>query len=113
MWSRRVSVWDCWRHRGSYIHTPPPLSPNTRNQTQENKEAPLPQLLCMGGEWYRFPSSFFLPHHNMHLAFVRSHFKAQLPQPFRPENGTWAPPLQVCGRNRVCCVELRAWRSGD
>lgn len=68
------------------------------------------QLVCMGGEWYRFPSSFFLPHDGLRLAFVRSHFRAQLPQPFRPGNGTWAPPLQVSqsvGGWFLCCCHGR------
>lgn len=46
--------------------------------------APLPELkatrVCVGKEWYRFPSSFFLPH--SHLLFLRSGFRGQLPQPF-------------------------------
>lgn len=37
--------------------------------------------VCVGGEWYRFPSSFFLPH-DARLRFVRSSFDGQLPQPF-------------------------------
>lgn len=38
-------------------------------------------LVCTCGEWYRFPSSFTLPH-NHELAFLASSFKGQLPQPF-------------------------------
>ena len=53
--------------------------------------------LCVGKEWYRFPSSFFLPqrfHTNFHnlvtncmmcrwkLRFIRSEFKGQLPQQY-------------------------------
>lgn len=37
--------------------------------------------VCVCGEWYRFPSSFFLPP-DTHLAFLESSFKGQLPQPF-------------------------------
>jgi alpha-1,2-mannosyltransferase len=37
--------------------------------------------VCTCGEWYRFPSSFFLPP-GMELAFLESSFKGQLPQPF-------------------------------
>ena len=39
------------------------------------------QLVCTCGEWYRFPSSFMLPA-NHELAFLRSSFTGQLPQPF-------------------------------
>ena len=37
--------------------------------------------VCVGGEWYRYPSSFYLPP-NAHLAFLKSSFGGQLPQPF-------------------------------
>ena len=37
--------------------------------------------VCTGGEWYRFPSSFFLPN-NTQLSFLKSSFDGQLPQPF-------------------------------
>lgn len=36
----------------------------------------------MGKEWYRYPSSFFLPNSRWKLGFLRSSFKGQLPQPF-------------------------------
>ena len=35
--------------------------------------------VCMGKEWYRFPSHFFLPE-NWQVKFVKSEFKGQLPQ---------------------------------
>jgi alpha-1,2-mannosyltransferase len=37
-------------------------------------------IICTCGEWYRFPSSFYLP--NNDLRFVRSSFEGQLPAPF-------------------------------
>jgi len=37
--------------------------------------------ICTAGEWYRFPSSFFLPP-NTQLGFLKSSFSGQLPQPF-------------------------------
>eukprot|EP00979_Chaetoceros_neogracilis_P000889 scaffold187_cov266-Chaetoceros_neogracile.AAC.19 len=40
-----------------------------------------PSLICTGGEWYRFPSSYHLPE-NASLAFLKSSFDGQLPQPF-------------------------------
>lgn len=46
------------------------------------------QLVCTCGEWYRFPSSFVLPV-NHELAFLRSSFTGQLPQPFS-EHGSLA-----------------------
>lgn len=38
-----------------------------------------PVSVCVGKEWYRFPSSFLLPH-NWQLHFIQSEFKGQLPQ---------------------------------
>uniref|UniRef100_A0A4W6D5I1 Mannosyltransferase n=1 Tax=Lates calcarifer TaxID=8187 RepID=A0A4W6D5I1_LATCA len=40
-----------------------------------------PVSVCVGKEWYRFPSSFLLPH-NWQLHFIQSEFKGQLPQPY-------------------------------
>ena len=39
---------------------------------------PPPIFLCVGNEWYRFPSSFFLPP-GVQLAFVKDGFRGQLP----------------------------------
>ncbi|GFN98152.1 mannosyltransferase [Plakobranchus ocellatus] len=39
-----------------------------------------PVNVCVGKEWYRFPSSFFLPGPNWHLQFLQSEFKGQLPK---------------------------------
>ncbi|XP_015238314.1 PREDICTED: alpha-1,2-mannosyltransferase ALG9 [Cyprinodon variegatus] len=41
----------------------------------------IPVSVCVGKEWYRFPSSFLLPH-NWQLNFIQSEFKGQLPQPY-------------------------------
>ncbi|KAM4651329.1 alpha-1,2-mannosyltransferase ALG9 isoform 1-T1 [Discoglossus pictus] len=37
--------------------------------------------VCVGKEWYRFPSSFLLPD-NWQLQFIESEFRGQLPKPF-------------------------------
>lgn len=37
--------------------------------------------VCFGKEWYRFPSSYFLPH-DMHAKFIRSDFRGLLPGEF-------------------------------
>ena len=36
--------------------------------------------VCVGKEWHRFPSSFFLPDNSFRLAFLRSEFRGQLPK---------------------------------
>ncbi|XP_068773041.1 alpha-1,2-mannosyltransferase ALG9 isoform X2 [Struthio camelus] len=40
-----------------------------------------PVNVCVGKEWYRFPSSFLLPD-NWQLQFILSEFRGQLPKPF-------------------------------
>jgi len=44
-------------------------------------QSPDPALVCTCGEWYRYPSSFYLPE-GMRLGFLKSSFVGQLPQPF-------------------------------
>lgn len=39
------------------------------------------ESVCFGKEWYRFPSSFFLPN-NMRAKFIRSEFRGLLPGEF-------------------------------
>ena len=38
--------------------------------------------VCVGKEWHRFPSSFFLPTRKWRLKFLKSHFAGQLPQDY-------------------------------
>ncbi|XP_064638611.1 alpha-1,2-mannosyltransferase ALG9-like [Lineus longissimus] len=38
--------------------------------------------VCVGKEWYRFPSSFFLNNENWNLQFLQSEFKGQLPKQY-------------------------------
>lgn len=63
-------TWALYKYYSAPMHVYAAL----RNQ-------PAPATVCTCGEWYRFPSSFFLPP-DMHLAFLESSFKGQLPQPF-------------------------------
>jgi alpha-1,2-mannosyltransferase len=44
------------------------------------------KVICLGREWHRFPSSFFVPD-NMQLSWVKSDFQGILPQPFSRQNG--------------------------
>jgi len=41
-----------------------------------------PALVCLGAEWYRFPSSFFLPGAGYRLGFVQTGFAGMLPLPY-------------------------------
>ena len=59
--------------------------------------------ICIGREWYLFPSHFFLPD-EARLQYVRDNFTGILPQ-YYPDNGIWngtyATPLQPFNdRNR-------------
>lgn len=38
--------------------------------------------VCVGSEWYRYPSAFFLPSDSYRLAFVDFGFKGMLPTEF-------------------------------
>jgi alpha-1,2-mannosyltransferase len=58
--------------------------------------------VCVGKEWYRFPSSFFLPEHaNARLQFLKSNFDGLLPKQFAPlPQGTYVPPTHMNEDNR-------------
>ena len=63
--------------------------------------SPLPLVVCAGNEWYRFPSSFFLPRGTT-LSFIRDGFRGQLPAPFAAPapGGTRVVPPHFNGLNR-------------
>ncbi|KAJ3567429.1 hypothetical protein NPX13_g6768 [Xylaria arbuscula] len=61
--------------------------------------------VCFSKEWYRFPSSYFLPR-DMHAKFVRSEFRGLLPGEFSEARvgfgffgGTWLPTSGLNDRN--------------
>jgi len=56
--------------------------------------------VCMGGDWYTFPSHFFLPE-QAHLGYVEDNFHGLLPQPFPPgpRGASRTPLLPVNDRN--------------
>ena len=61
----------------------------------------MPQLnVCVGKEWYRFPSNFFLPSERFQLRFLKSAFGGQLPQPFSKVNGTSRMPTGFNNQNK-------------
>ena len=62
-------------------------------------------LVCFGKEWYRFPSSYFLPR-DMRAKFIRSEFRGLLPGEFSEArigfgfwSGTWLPTSGLNDRN--------------
>ena len=61
--------------------------------------------VCLGKEWYRFPSSFFVPQ-NMRARFIKSEFNGLLPGQFHEGktgfgffSGTWLIPPGMNDRN--------------
>ena len=57
--------------------------------------------VCVGKEWHRFPSSFFLPDHKWKLKFLKSQFAGQLPGYFSEAwNGTRITPSNMNDENR-------------
>jgi alpha-1,2-mannosyltransferase len=61
--------------------------------------------VCLGKEWYRFPSSFFLPD-GVHAKFIKSEFAGLLPGEFSEANigfglfpGTWLVPSGMNDEN--------------
>ena len=60
-------------------------------------------FVCLGKEWYRFPSSYFLPK-KMRAAFVKSAFDGLLPGQFSEATGfglypTWLVPPGMNNQN--------------
>ncbi|XP_068086468.1 alpha-1,2-mannosyltransferase ALG9 [Anabrus simplex] len=83
-------------------HAPFDLFMELNNLNVERNLPPDMQInVCMGKDWYRFPSTFFLPANNWHLQFLRSEFRGQLPRPFSPlPNGTTLIPPHMNDMNR-------------
>ncbi|CAL4061344.1 unnamed protein product, partial [Meganyctiphanes norvegica] len=68
---------------------------------EEDYPTERPINVCVGREWHRFPSSFFLPGLNWNLQFIRSEFRGQLPQPYLEEaNGTQVHPPYMNNLNQ-------------
>lgn len=57
-------------------------------------------VVCTCGEWYRFPSSFFLPPTIDSFRFVQSSFQGQLPQPFTSKGSGPGAKTKFNDRNR-------------
>ena len=62
-------------------HSSIDLYPQLLRVAKHNHQGGEEVRVCVGKEWHRFPSSFFLPH-NFTLHFVKSDFRGQLPQHF-------------------------------
>ncbi|KAG7673727.1 hypothetical protein Ndes2437B_g01890 [Nannochloris sp. 'desiccata'] len=57
--------------------------------------------VCVGAEWHRFPSSFFLPGPTYRIQFIKSGFDGLLPRAFDDtQGGTRAAPRQLNDQNK-------------
>jgi alpha-1,2-mannosyltransferase len=82
-------------------------APHQIYQALEASEVARPgDTVCFGKDWYRFPSSYFLPN-GMRAKFVKSEFSGLLPGEFKEANtgfgffpGTWLTPPGMNDRNQ-------------
>jgi hypothetical protein len=73
----------------------------TQQQQQEQQEDSRRLLVCMGGDWFTFPSHFFLPTNVAQLAYVEDNFHGLLPQHFiSPYGSSIASVLPVNDQNK-------------
>lgn len=62
---------------------------NAETSSIKHKTSPLVETVCIGREWYHYPSSFFL-NENQRLRFTKSSFTGMLPGDFvEPESPTF------------------------
>jgi alpha-1,2-mannosyltransferase len=91
----------------SYYHAPLSLYEHFYRVVIPNELAagtPMPTYdnpidLCVGKEWYRFPSHYFLPE-GVRLRFLESDFRGQLPQYFLESTYTDSEGRTVSGNGR-------------
>lgn len=82
----------------AYRHLPP-LNANTTSEA----------TVCIGDEWHRFPSSFFLPSSHYHVAWLNDGFTGLLPRPFDPAlGGTTAAPRHFNSKNKASADQFLA-----
>ncbi|KAH9309168.1 hypothetical protein KI387_037079, partial [Taxus chinensis] len=59
-------------------------------------------VLCVGSEWHRFPSSFFLPSHVSEVKWIDDGFRGLLPVPFNETlGGTASAPPYFNSQNKA------------
>ncbi|KAF7836649.1 dol-P-Man:Man(6)GlcNAc(2)-PP-Dol alpha-1,2-mannosyltransferase [Senna tora] len=64
------------------------------------EDAGMDSILCVGSEWHRFPSSFFIPHYVGQVRWIDDGFRGLLPFPFNSTlGGTAAAPPYFNNKN--------------
>lgn len=70
--------------------------------------------ICVGAEWYRFPSSFFVPNSTFKVRFVRASFTGLLPRPFlQTKNATSVVRMGFNGLNQEEEGQYYDWNNSD
>jgi alpha-1,2-mannosyltransferase len=70
-----------------------------------DKTSQLPEYnsynICIGKEWYRFPSHFFVPSNKVQVHFIQSSFRGQLPKHYsNMPDATWTIPSEMNDMNQ-------------
>ncbi|CAI5740115.1 unnamed protein product [Peronospora destructor] len=83
-----------------YKHLYTKVLPNPESDMSPNAVMPTVNL-CLTKEWYRFPTSFFIPSNSTKVQFVKSSFSGLLPKPFEEHlHGTSIIPSAMNDQNR-------------
>ncbi|RMX64139.1 hypothetical protein DD238_004175 [Peronospora effusa] len=83
-----------------YEHLYTKVLPNPTSDMSWNAVMPTVNL-CLTKEWYRFPTSFFIPSNSTKVQFVKSSFSGLLPKPFEEHrHGTSIIPSAMNNHNR-------------
>ncbi|XP_046447419.1 alpha-1,2-mannosyltransferase ALG9-like [Daphnia pulex] len=99
------------QYRG--YHAPMDVFLELNRLSWENEGDSMKYNICVGKEWHRYPSSFFLPN-NMKLLFIASEFRGQLPRPFDPApNGAWTIPPYMNDLNKEETTRYAALKDCD
>jgi alpha-1,2-mannosyltransferase len=99
-----ANTFFAWRTYGTFEAYSAPLS--IYKPLHEPGVAHQGDLVCLGKEWYRFPSHFLLPQ-GIRAKFIKSEFSGLLPgefsearEGFGPFSGTWLSPPGMNDENR-------------
>ncbi|CAK9875996.1 unnamed protein product [Sphagnum jensenii] len=96
-YSRTLSLWyGYYAPMQVYQHLPVinDTSPSTTTRTVST--------ICVGNEWYQYPSSFFLSSSNYQVGWLQDGFEGALPLPFvQAEGGTRSAPKYFNNKNKA------------
>lgn len=100
---------DLYLHVRTFPSAVPPINANTTiSQTSDAHQ----YNLCIGKEWYRFPSHYFLPE-GVRLRYLKSDFSGLLPKYFEEQstahNGSDTTVIKEHGR-KAYAAALRSGR---